>query len=141
MQLEAAKKCKQVFAIDISDEMLKYARNKAEVLHIKNIEFVNSGFLNFESDPSSIVIITTTFPFHHLPDYWKGIALKRMNQLLRPGGIQYKKDVIIEEKIIIMNIQKFKNKQIELVGDFLREDAVLHFKEEYSTYDWVMDGC
>lgn len=24
--------------------------------------------------------------------------------------------------------------------DFLQDDAEMHFREEYSTYDWVMDG-
>jgi len=25
-------------------------------------------------------------------------------------------------------------------GDFLRDDTETHMREEYSTYDWVMDG-
>ena len=25
-------------------------------------------------------------------------------------------------------------------GDFLREDMESHFRDEFSTYDWVMDG-
>ncbi len=25
-------------------------------------------------------------------------------------------------------------------GDFLREDAEGHFRDEHSTYDWVVDG-
>ena len=138
--IESSKICKKVYAVDISNKMLNYSKNKAIQNSIKNIDFCNSGFLNFAVSNESINHITSTYSFHHLPDYWKGIALKRLNKMLIPGGYLYIKDVVIEEKNSKRNIQKFIDNQAILGGDFLRDDAETHFREEFSTYDWILDG-
>lgn len=138
--IEAAKKCKKVYAVDISLEMLDYARQKAQKESIANIEFVHSGFLNFSTKPDSVDFITSTFSFHHLPDFWKKIALKRVWGMLKTGGILYLKDVVIADTEPIHNITEFIDVQTKLGGDFLKEDAELHFKEEFSTYDWVIEA-
>ncbi|MBO0356054.1 methyltransferase domain-containing protein [Muricauda ruestringensis] len=138
--IESAKVCNKVYAVDISTEMLHYAQKKATQIDIHNIEFCHSGFLNFEIEDNSVNYITTTFSFHHLPDYWKGIALNRMYNMLKPRGILYIKDVVISEKNSLVNIQNFIDAQTEMGGDFLKEDAEIHFKEEFSTYDWILEG-
>ncbi|MCE7053157.1 methyltransferase domain-containing protein [Algoriphagus sp. AGSA1] len=138
--MEAAKVCKKVFAVDISNKMLAYSKNKAIQNSITNIEFCNSGFLNFKIDDESLNFATSTFSFHHLPDYWKGIALERLNKMLAYGGCLYIKDVVIEKKNSTRNIQGFIDRQEFLGGDFLKEDAEVHFREEFSTYDWILDG-
>ena len=138
--IEASKICKKVYAVDISKEMLKNSSNKATKHNISNIEFVHSGFLNFKTSKETIDYVTTTFSFHHLPDYWKGIALENIYKMLKGGGVLYIKDVIIECSNSRKNIQEFIDKQEDLGGDFLRDDASTHFKEEYSTYDWIIEG-
>lgn len=40
----------------------------------------------------------------------------------------------------MQNIEDFVEKQAAAGGDFLRDDATGHFREEHSTYDWFMDG-
>jgi len=82
----------------------------------------------------------TTFAFHHLPDFWKGIALKKVNSMLKPGGQFYLRDVILEEADALENIATFLDKMTTAGGTPLREDCEMHFRDEYSTYDWVMDG-
>ncbi|WPR75989.1 class I SAM-dependent methyltransferase [Algoriphagus sp. NG3] len=138
--MEAAKVCKKVFAVDISSKMLAYSNNKAIQNSITNIEFCNSGFLNFKIDDESLNFATSTFSFHHLPDYWKGIALERLNRMLVYGGCLYIKDVVIEKENSTRNIQAFIDRQELLGGDFLRDDAEVHFREEFSTYDWILEG-
>ena len=136
--IESAKLCNKVYAVDISQEMLDYAQKKATQVDIDNIDFCHSGFLNFEIENNSVSYITTTFSFHHLPDYWKGIALNRIYNMLKPKGTLYIKDVVISEQNSLANIQSFINSQAVL-GDFHREDAETHFKEEFSTYDWILE--
>ena len=137
--IESAKLCNKVYAVDISEEMLNYAKKKASQVDIYNIEFCHSGFLNFEIENNSVAYITTTFSFHHLPDYWKGIALNRMYNMLKPEGVLYIKDVVISEQNSLTNIQSFINNQEMLGGNFLKEDVEMHFKEEFSTYNWIME--
>lgn len=48
LAIEAAKRCKKVYAVDISPAMLSQARRKAESSDISNIEFIEAGFLTYE---------------------------------------------------------------------------------------------
>lgn len=134
---EAAKRELIVHAADVSQTMISYAKEETKDF---DINFHHAGFLTLDIPEGSIDFITTTFAFHHLPDYWKGIALKRLNRMLKEGGQLYLRDVIIEEENSIENIDKMIAHQESLGGDFLRDDALEHFRDENSTYDWVMDG-
>jgi hypothetical protein len=60
--------------------------------------------------------------------------------MLKPWGQLYIHDVIIEDANAMENISEFIAKQEAAGGGFLREDAEGHFRDEYSTYDWVMDS-
>jgi len=138
--VEAARRGARVHAIDVSQTMLARAKSKADQEGVSGIEFHIAGFLTFEHPDSSVDFIVSTFAFHHLPDFWKGVSLKRIYRMLKAGSHFYIHDVIIEETDSLENIALFIDKQKEAGGDFLREDAEGHFRDEYSTYDWVMDG-
>mgnify|MGYP000325742399 CR=1 FL=1 len=138
--IEAAKRGAQVHAIDVSQTMLALAKSKADEEGVSGIEFHHAGFLTYEHLEGSVDAIVTTFAFHHLPDFWKGVSLKRIYRMLKQGGQFFLHDVIMEEADALENIARFIDKQKEAGGDFLRKDAEGHFRDEYSTYDWVMDG-
>ncbi len=138
--LQAARRGITVHAVDVSQPMLDCARHKSEAAGATGIEFHHSGFLTYQHPEGSADAITTTFAFHHLPDFWKGIALERMIRMLKPGGRLYIHDVILESANAIANISSLIEAQEAAGGAFLREDAEGHFRDEYSTYDWVMDG-
>ena len=90
----AAKKFKKVYAVDISSVMLDEAKTKALEENITNVEFINSGFLTYchEGEPADLLV--TKIAFHHLPDFWKQIALLNMNGMLKKEGILYIFDVV-----------------------------------------------
>ncbi len=138
--IQAALRCATVHAVDVSQTMIDYAKIKAVKAGVSNIEFYHGGFLTFEHGGPAVDCIVTTFSFHHLPDFWKGVALNRMNQMLKPSGQLYIHDTILEEHHAIENIAAFIEKLAAAGGDFLREGTERHFREEYSTYDWIMDG-
>lgn len=50
-----------------------------------NIEFIQSGFLTYEHQSEPVDLIFTKAALHHLPDFWKQIALLRLNQMLKMG--------------------------------------------------------
>lgn len=135
--IEAAKHGLHVHAADVSGKMLERAERKSLGVAIA---FHHAGFLTLEMPSESMDAITSTFAFHHLPDFWKGIALHRLAKMLKTGGTLYLKDVILLEQNAEANIAALISQQEALGGDFLREDAEGHFKSENSTYDWVIEG-
>ncbi|MCC5790409.1 MAG: class I SAM-dependent methyltransferase [Opitutales bacterium] len=137
--LEAAKRGARVHAVDVSLAMLDQAKAKADQEGVSGIEFHHAGFLTYQHPDGFADAIVTTFAFHHLPDFWKGIALGRICRMLKHGGQFYMHDVVIEESNALENIALFIEKQGKAGGDFLREDAEGHFRDEFSTYDWVID--
>ena len=58
------------------------------------VEAVRAGFLSYEhrGDPPAAVV--TRNALHHLPDFWKAIALERIARLLRPGGVLLLQDIV-----------------------------------------------
>lgn len=138
--LQAARRCAKVYAVDISRAMLEYAQKKAAAAGITNIVFFHGGFLTYTHDDLPVDAIVTNTAFHHLPDFWKGVALKRLNGMLKPGGVVYLSDVIFEDRNLYGNIEQFIEKLERAGGPGIRKDIESHVRNEYSTYDWIMDG-
>ncbi|MDP0500348.1 MAG: class I SAM-dependent methyltransferase [Verrucomicrobiota bacterium JB022] len=137
---EAAKRCARVYAVDVSETMIAHASAQAQAEGLDNLVFAHRGFLTYEHESAPAAAITSTFAFHHLPDFWKGIALQRMFAMLKPGGRLYLHDVVLPSEQPLETIAAFVEAQAAAGGDFLRDDAEGHFREEFSTYDWVMEG-
>lgn len=139
--LMAAERCGKVHAIDVSLAMLERARKRAAEAGRINIEFHHAGFLTFDCPAETIDGITSTFALHHLPDLWKGVALRRMWNALKPGGRFHLHDVVVPHgEDSLERIARFVARQEKAGGEFLREDAEGHFREEFSTCDWIMEG-
>ncbi len=81
--IQAAKRCAKVYAVDVSKVMLDFAESKATQAGLSNVRFHHSGFLTYEHVDKPVDAVFTTFAFHHLPDFWKGIALKRLKSMLK----------------------------------------------------------
>lgn len=138
--IQAAQRGARVIAVDVSQAMIDQAQAKSERAGVSNIDFCHAGFLSYTHEGPQADAIVTTFAFHHLPNFWKGIALKRLSNSLKPDGQLYIHDVIIAAPDALANISAFIDKLVSAGGNFLREDIEEHFREEYSTYDWVLDG-
>ena len=138
--IQAALRIGKVYAVDVSKAMLDHASVKAKREGVSNIEYCHGGFLTYELGGELADHIVTTFSFHHLPDFWKGVALRRMYHMLKPSGNLYIHDVILDETEPLESISALIEKLSAAGGDMLREDTEKHFREEYSTYEWVMDG-
>ncbi|GMV95620.1 MAG: hypothetical protein AMXMBFR82_53980 [Candidatus Hydrogenedentota bacterium] len=130
----------RVRAVDVSDAMLGYAREKASKAGAGSIDFIRAGFLNYEHNGEPADALASTFVLHHLPDFWKGVALARLHAMLKPGGLFYLHDVVLANDDALTHIQRFIDRQESAGGSFLKQDAEQHFREEFSTYDWVMEG-
>jgi len=138
--LRAARSCAMVYAIDISSVMLEYAARKSRALGVKNIVFCHAGFLTYRHTAAPVDAIVTSTAMHHLPDFWKGIALHRINNMMKTGGHLFLSDVIFSPDNTYENIEKWISKLEQIGGSSLRQDVEAHISKEYSTFDWVMDG-
>lgn len=130
----------KVFAVDISKSMTAQAQNQANKHKISNIEFINSGFLSYTHEGISADLLITKYAFHHLPDFWKQIALYNINQMLKMGGIFYLQDIVYH-----FEPTKYKekiNRWIEDMGQIsnpeMKNEIVTHIRDEFSTYDWII---
>ena len=138
--IHAARRCASVYAVDVSLPMLEFARRRADKAGLENITFCHAGFLTYEHNGAPADALVTSMAFHHLPDFWKGIALGRMNGMLKPGGLLYIHDVIFVQADAETNISGWIDQLEEIGGTQLRDEVATHVKEEFSTFDWIMDG-
>lgn len=127
-----------VVAADVSDTMLCYAQKKMGESQL-DISFVKGGFLTLEFPKKSFDYIVTSFSFHHLPDFYKFVALKRLHSFLKTNGKLFIQDVVIAQEDYEENINRFIREQESVGGDFLKQDAIQHFREEFSTFDWILE--
>jgi len=142
LALNISAHCKRVVAIDISKTMIHFARMKAENQNKKNIQFCNAGFLTYDNQSELFDVIVTQLTLHHLPDYWKMMALKRIYSMLKEDGKLYLRDVVFPSKIqdydsYFTNFIADLNKS---AGNKVAEETEIHIKDEFSTLDWIMEG-
>lgn len=138
--VHAAKYFHKIHAVDVSRQMLAIAQSKADALNVKNIQFHNSGFLEF-SLPDQADVVFTKWAFHHLPDFWKQAALINMNKLLKTGGVFLLTDVIFtySSNFELDIEQMLDTLSLKHTHDFV-EETKIHIREEFSTVDWIIQG-
>ena len=140
--LHAARKCRTVYAVDISAAMLDYCRQQADREGLTNIVFCQGGLLTYEhrAEPADAAVCVAVL--HHLPDFWKLAALTRCGMMLKPGGRFYLFDIVFPsgEPNLAQKVDEWIA-TIETMADArLAEEAVVHARDEFSTYDWIMEG-
>jgi len=139
--LYAAKRCKKVYAVDISKAMLELAAQKAQKEGLKNIDFREGGFLTYEhaEDPADAMVSVAVL--HHLPDFWKLIGLRRAAAMLGPGGKLYLFDAVFsfEPAEYESRLNAWIGLMEENAGPKIAEETSIHIRDEYSTYSWIME--
>ena len=141
LAIDLADVCEHVCAIDISESMLAYAREKAKKLGKDNVAFIRAGFLSFQCEENTLDAVITKFALHHLPDHWKFVAVKRLYDMLRPGGKLFLKDAMISVDIhhFYESVDEWISSTQKESGDKPAEALTLFIKEEYPTYQWIME--
>jgi len=140
--LYAAKQCRKVYAVDVSAIMLDYCRTKGETEGLRNIVYCHGGFLTYEHDAAPVDAIVSILVLHHLPDFWKLVGLKRAAEMLKPDDRLFLCDIVFPSETA--NLEAELNAWVTSIakqsGPELAAEAETHIREEYSTYDWVMEG-
>ncbi len=136
-----AQYCKKVYAVDISKAMIDLCNRKIEEGNLKNIETIRKGFLTYDHVAEKPDAIVSIYALHHLPDFWKLIALRRMNAMLKPGGKLFLSDVVFSFSVdqYKPSVNNWLEEMQQIAGKEMMEESVVHIKEEFSTWDWIME--
>lgn len=138
LSIAAAELCSRVHAVDISPVMIDYAREKAKSRNANNVEFHHAGFLTYEHADEPADIIVTQLAMHHLPDFWKIVALGRINDMLKPGGKFFLRDVVYS-----FDMKEYRNELdvwlSTIKGSCGSVNCKNHIRDEYSTTSWIME--
>jgi SAM-dependent methyltransferase len=132
-----ALEARRVVGVDVSPAMLAVARARSDA-----VEWVEAGFLTYEhaGDPPSL--IHSRNALHHLPDFWKGVALVRVHDLLARDGVLVLRDLVYDFE---------PEETVERVEDWLaaaapkpaegwtREELEEHVRDEHSTFSWLLE--
>lgn len=140
---EAARAARAVIALDVSPAMLDFARNRAAAAGLGNIGFRHAGFLSYRHEGASADIVTSKFALHHLPDFWKAVALARIHSWLRPGGVFFLRDVVFSfaASDCARGVEDWIARVAQPEGEgFTRADFATHVREEHSTFRWILEG-
>jgi ubiquinone/menaquinone biosynthesis C-methylase UbiE len=140
--LAAAPLVRRVVAVDVSPAMLAVLRQRVTEARLGNVECVRAGFLSYEHTGAPADAVYTRNALHQLPDFWKVLALERIANLLRPGGVLRLRDLIFD----------FQPGEAEAVLDGWLDDAVAdpargytradfaeHLRTEFSTFRWLLE--
>ena len=136
---EAALMGAEVDAIDISPAMLAlaeiYARDRKAPVRTQS-----AGLLSFAYRPESYDLIVSEFTLHHLPDFWKAVAMSRIYRALKPGATFYLRDIVYASMpdAVERDVEQWADFEIKN-HDVPRESVVTHMRDEYSTFGWVME--
>jgi ubiquinone/menaquinone biosynthesis C-methylase UbiE len=142
LALAAARHCRRVVLVDVSAEMLAAANEKADREGIANVECVQSGFLRYEHPGSPADVVYSRNALHHLPDFWKALALERIAQTLRPGGYLRLRDLVFafDPGEAGRFIGAWLDAAARSTEDgWTRTELEVHLRDEYSTFTWALE--
>lgn len=134
----AATEARRVVGVDPSAAMLEIARRRSDA-----VEWVEAGFLTYEHAADPPRLVHSRNALHHLPDFWKGIALARVHDVLAAGGVLVLRDLVYDFEPAESGVR------IEdwLAGaapapeeGWTRPELEEHVREEYSTFAWLLEA-
>jgi SAM-dependent methyltransferase len=138
----AAGVCARVLAVDVSDVMLAALRAKVIALGLSNVEVVRAGFLSYQHEGAPVDFVYSRFALHHLPDFWKAVALSRLRSLLRAGGVLRLWDVVYDfapgeaaERIEAWCATGGEDAR----SAWTRAELEEHVRDEHSTFTWMLE--
>lgn len=140
--LAVAPTCARVVAVDVSSAMLEVLRTKLARARVRNVDVVQAGFLTYEHHGRPADLVYSRYALHHLPDFWKAVALTRARRLLRPGGVLRLWDVVysFDPGEAQERLEAWCATGHEDGGDgWSRAELEEHVRDEHSTFSWLLE--
>src|SRR4051794_6782390 len=135
--LAAARQFGHVTAVDISPVMSSILVDRATAAGSTNLECVQAGFLTYRHVGPPVDGVYTRNALHHLPDFWKGVALERIARMMRSGAVLRIHDLIYDFRPSEAD-QVFERWLAHAADDpalgYTRADLEEHIRTEYSPF-------
>lgn len=142
LTLAAAAACRRVVAVDVSPVMLAALRARVRDAGLRNVEVVRAGFLTYVHEGEPADVVYSRYALHHLPDFWKALALVRMRTMLAPGGLLRLSDVVwsFDAREAPARIEAWcATARAPVEGEWSRAELEEHVREEHSTFTWLLE--
>lgn len=137
-----AKICKHIYAVDVSKAMINTLNQKIKSKDLPNISTSQSGFLTYQHNGEQPDAIVANITLHHLPDFWKQIALCNLQNILKDGGRLFLADVVFDfdPQSYVEVINGWLHGMREMAGQKIADETIVHIRDEFSTWRWIIDG-
>lgn len=139
--LAAEPPCRRVVAVDVSPAMLAVLRDRAARAGLHNVECLQSGFLSYEHQGEPADVVYSRNALHHLPEFWKAVALQRVAVMLKPGGVLRLRDFFS-----FAPAEADRAIETWLVGaaerpqdGWTRAEREVHLARGTSTFSWLLE--
>jgi SAM-dependent methyltransferase len=134
----AAEEARRVVGVDPSPAMLAFARERSDA-----VEWVEAGFLTYGHTGEAPQLVHSRNALHHLPDFWKAVALTRIRGLLAPGGTFVLSDLVFDFEPYESGVRLetwFEGAAATPAEGWTREELEEHVRGEYSTFTWLLEA-
>jgi len=126
ISIDLSDSVRKVIGIDISPEMIKLAKEKAERLQVENVYFARSTIFDMRHKEETYDAVMAFNILHLLDD--PDLAIKRINSLLREGGIFISNTACLSDKGRLIGGMMTLVSKIGLIPD-VRKFRVSELKE------------
>ena len=138
---DALQRCHFVHGLDVSNAMLQIAQET--LVGFSNFSLHHAGFLGIKK---CLLIPPPTCAFswgalHHLPDFWKFVALTNVREAIGSG-----KYLLLEDVVWCFTPHEYESALESLIdshhksfGEEVANDLRQNIKEEFVTFDFVLD--
>ena len=138
---KAAEVFARVVAVDVSPAMIEELRRRTTEHSYDNVEVVQAGWLTYRHTGPPVDAVHSRNALHQVPDAWKAVALHRVAQMLRPGGVLRLRDLIYDcaPGELEQTLERwFDSAADDPARGYTRDDLIEHVRTEYSTFSWLL---
>lgn len=140
--IAAAREFGRIVAIDVSPEMLSVVRKRAAAAGLSNLNCVQAGFLSYQHAGPPVDAVYSRNALHHLPDFWKAVALDRISRILKPNGVLLLHDLIYDFQP--SQADQVLGRWLDAAADdptwgYTCQDFITHIRTEHSTFRWLLE--
>jgi SAM-dependent methyltransferase len=125
----------RVIAVDASPAMVALMRSRG-------IEAVEAGFLTYEHGDGQVDLVHSRNALHHLPDFWKAVALDRVAHMLKPRGALILEDIVYSfapsEAATVIE-RWLESAPVDRGRGWTADELAEHVHGEHSTFSWLLE--
>jgi SAM-dependent methyltransferase len=137
LAVAAAAEARRVVGVDVSPAMLEVARGRSA-----EVEWEEAGFLTYEHEGDQPQLVHSRHALHHLPDFWKAVALARVHDLLAPDGVLVVRDLVygFQPHEADVRVEEWLAAAAPTPAEgWTRQELETHVRTEDSTFAWLFE--